>query len=113
FTVRKSGSATALNHAVTYSTASGTAIVGQDLVGQTGTLSFGPSETSKTVTIATIDDTVVEDTEYFSLVLSNPTNGATLGPNSSAKGLIADNEVVNLAPTPKNDSFAMMACDMR
>ena len=55
------------------------------------TLTFNPGQTQKTISVPTTDDAEVEDTETFSIVLSNPV-GATLS-SASAIGTINDNEV--------------------
>jgi len=81
---------------VNFSTANGTAIAGSDYTATSGTLSFAPGETSKTVTVAIINDTLYEGAtpETFQLNLSSPAN-ATLG-SSAATGSIVDNDA---APT--------------
>jgi hypothetical protein len=74
FTVSLSAPTT---HKVTvgFSTASGTATQGSDFTGVTGTLTFAPGETSKTVTVPVVGDTTDEFDETFTLNLSNPTVG--------------------------------------
>ncbi|AWM37417.1 Extracellular serine protease precursor [Gemmata obscuriglobus] len=57
---------------VNYATAPGTAT--DDFVSISGTLTFAPGETSKTVTVTVIGDTVIEPDETFTVVLSNPIN---------------------------------------
>ena len=63
--------------AVDYTTADGAAVAGSDYIATSGTLSFAPGETSKTIIVPTTDDGIVEDTESFVVNLSNPA-GATL-----------------------------------
>jgi fibronectin-binding autotransporter adhesin len=58
---------------VNYSTSNGNAIDGVDYAALTGTLTFAAGETSKTISITIIGDTMVEDNETFNVVLSNPT----------------------------------------
>jgi PKD repeat protein len=60
---------------VQYSTADGTALAGDDYVATSGTLTFDPGESAKTVTVAVNGDVAVEPTETFMLNLSSPTNG--------------------------------------
>jgi YD repeat-containing protein len=81
---------------VNFTTANGTAIAGSDYTATSGTLTFAPGETSKTVSVAILDDSLYEGStaETFLLNLSSPTN-ATLG-TSSAIGMIADNDPVPL-----------------
>jgi glucose/arabinose dehydrogenase len=62
-----------------------------------GTLSFGANETSKTFTVAIVNDTIIEDDETVNLELFNPTGGLTLGAQSTAVLTIHDND----APTFK------------
>jgi chitinase len=59
---------------VDYATADGTATAGADYNGTSGTLTFAPGETAKTVSLAIEDDATVEGVETFTLELSNPTN---------------------------------------
>jgi len=61
---------------VDYATADGTATAGSDYVGQGGTLTFAPGETTKTVTVAVLGDRVAEPNETFFVTLSGATNAA-------------------------------------
>ncbi|WP_053540396.1 ELWxxDGT repeat protein [Anabaena sp. WA102] len=56
------------------------------------TLTFANGETSKNVIIPIIDDNVYEPTETVNLALSNPSNGATLGTETTAILNIIDND---------------------
>jgi len=60
----------------------GSAVAGSDYTAASGTLTFGPSETTKTVSVVTIDDTASEGAETLRVDLSSPSGGATL--NSQA-----------------------------
>ena len=100
FTVTKSG-ATALAHNVNYATQNGTAAAGSDYVAKSGTLSFAPSDASKTITIVGVEDSVVEPTETFRVNLSAATNGATIA-DSQGVGTIANDD--NTPPVARNDS---------
>ncbi|MFO1159173.1 MAG: nidogen-like domain-containing protein [Reyranellaceae bacterium] len=64
----------------------------------TGTLTFAAGETSKLVTVLVTADSVVEADEGFTVTLSAPTGGATLG-TSTAVGTIRDDDasIVTLA----------------
>jgi hypothetical protein len=73
-----SGESSSSTVSVDFSTTDGTAVVGQDFVGRSGTLSFAPGESAKTVVVDLVDDTLAEGLERFNLVLSNPV-GAALG----------------------------------
>ncbi len=81
---------------VDYATSGGTATSGTDFTAESGTLTFAANETSKTVSVATTDDSVDEDDETFTLTLSSPAN-ATLG-DATATGTINDNDDDNAAP---------------
>ena len=61
---------------VNYSTVGGTATAGSDFSATSGTLSFAPGQTSKTVLVPISNDTLAEGDELFSLVLNSPSNGA-------------------------------------
>ena len=78
---------------VAYATASGTATAPGDYVATSGTLTFAPGVTSQTITIATLDDAVVEGSEFFTVTLASPTPaGTSLGSPSSATVTITDND---------------------
>ena len=64
---------------VGYSTADGTALAGADYTSTTGTLTFAPGQTSLTVSVPLIKDTLYGlQTKIFTLNLANPTNAAIL-----------------------------------
>ena len=63
-----------------------------DYITALGTLTFGPNETSKTITVLIVDDVYPEGAETLTINLSNPT-GAGLGIPGSATLTIADNDV--------------------
>ncbi|MBL9169972.1 MAG: DUF11 domain-containing protein [Verrucomicrobiales bacterium] len=61
---------------VVWGTVDGTAKAGSDFTGSTGqTLIFAPGETTKTLSIPILDDSVAESPEQFTVHLSTPTNG--------------------------------------
>lgn len=57
-----------------------------------GTVSFAAGETSKIISIEVAGDTVVEANEDFSVVLSSPSDGTSLG-FTSASGIIRNDDV--------------------
>lgn len=62
---------------VDFQTVDGTAVAGVDYVAQQGTLTFLPDETSKTITVPILSDTLTENdgqTESFTVKLSNAAN---------------------------------------
>ena len=76
-----------------YATAPGTATAGADFAPANGTLSWADGDASaRTFFIALADDTLVEGTETFTVTLSSPTGGATLGSPGTATVSIADND---------------------
>ncbi|MDB9435378.1 Calx-beta domain-containing protein, partial [Dolichospermum lemmermannii CS-548] len=72
----------------------GTASAGEDYNNQDIVVTFADKQTSKTVTIPIINDTVYEPTETVNLTLSNPTGGATLGTQKTATLNIVDNDAI-------------------
>jgi chitinase len=77
---------------VNYATANGSAVAGSDYTAKSGTLTFTSTQASQSVSVATIDDGLVEATENFSMSLSSPTGGAVLGTPGSAVATINDND---------------------
>ena len=72
---------------VAYSTGDSTAISGSDYTSTSGTLSFGPGESSKVFTVPVAKDTMTEGEEKLNLYLGTITGNATLGviPNALLK----------------------------
>ena len=79
---------------VSYRTVDGTAVAGEDYTSASGTLTFAPGETTKTVSVTVLDDLVDEDEETFTLLLFNA-SGAGVS-NAQAQGTIANSD-----PLPK------------
>ena len=104
-TVNRSG-ASAGAVSVTWTTGNGSAVAGQDFgtsgnaAQRTGTLTWAAGVTGAktftvgptTATMPTLNDTVVEGSENFTITLSNPTGGALLGPTNVATVTITDND---------------------
>ena len=63
---------------VDYATADRTAHAGEDYTATSGTLTFAPGETSKTVAVPLLDDAIDDDGETFALELRNA-RGSALG----------------------------------
>ena len=61
--------------AVAYATADGTATAGADYTRTSGTLTFAPGETEKTVAVPVLDDAIDEGEETFTLRLSDASGG--------------------------------------
>ncbi|MDZ8052907.1 MAG: LamG-like jellyroll fold domain-containing protein [Aulosira sp. ZfuCHP01] len=80
---------------VDYQTVDGTATPGADYIRQSGTLTFAPGETRKSVIIPILDDTLTEGNETFGFAIDNITGGATLLAPRTAQITIVDNENVS------------------
>ncbi len=78
---------------VDYATAAGTA-TNADFTPVSGTLLFAEGITSLAITLSIVDDNFVESAELFSLTLSNPVGGATLGTIATQVVTIIDNDQV-------------------
>jgi hypothetical protein len=91
-------SASAKAVTVDYTTHDGTASAGSDYQAASGTVSFGPGETSKQIAVKVNGDTDVEPDETFSVVLSNPVN-ATVG-RAVATGTIRNDDSAAPPPPP-------------
>ena len=92
FEVSLSRAYTNAAHSVTvdYATADGTATAGEDYTATSGTLTFAPGETEKTVRVPVLDDVIDEGEETFTLRLSNA-QGARIG-DGEATGTIKNSD---------------------
>jgi hypothetical protein len=107
--VRNSTDGDGVRTTVSYATSDGTATAGSDYSPASGTVTFEPGETVKTIQVPIADDATPEGTgETFSVALSGPTGGAALGSPRSTTVTIADDD---LAPgaTPPADRTAPVA----
>jgi Calx-beta domain/Cohesin domain/Carboxypeptidase regulatory-like domain len=75
FTFTRSGNATAFSSVLNYATANGTATAPGDYAAASGSVTFAPNETTKTVTVNVVGDTVVEPNETFTVSITSVTNG--------------------------------------
>jgi hypothetical protein len=98
-TVLRSSNATDGRVTVDYAITGGSATPGVDYTPVAGTFTFGPGETSKTLLIPIAPDAVVEGAENFTVTLSDPNNGATLGAQTTTVVTILDATVPPPAPT--------------
>jgi hypothetical protein len=78
---------------VDYATSDGSATAPDDYTATSGTLSFADGESSKTFEIPITWDGIAEGDETLNIALTDPTNGADLGPDSGAVLHIADDGV--------------------
>jgi glucose/arabinose dehydrogenase len=81
---------------VDYRTIDATARAGSDYTTVSGRLTFAPGETSKTIDIPILNDTLLEGNESFNLTIDNPIGNAILLAPRTATVTIVDDE----APTP-------------
>ena len=76
------------------SVASGDTAVQADFTAGNGTLNFGVGDTSKTFTVATVEDTAVEPGETFTVTLSSASSGTALPSDATATGTIVNDDVI-------------------
>lgn len=84
---------------VDYSITNGTAVAGQDFDAVSGTLNWaGGDSNTQTIVIPITPDSTVEPDETFTLNLSNPSTGLSLGTSSTTVTILDDDNagVVNL-----------------
>jgi len=87
--------------AVDYFMSDGTAKGAVDYLARSGTITFGPGETTKTIQIPILDDGLVEGNEAIRVALGNPKAGAVLGLRTNTTLMVVDNEI----PTAVDPSF--------
>ncbi len=92
---------------VNYGTSDGSAVAGSDYRATAGTLTFGPNDTAKLITVPIIDDLVAESTEQFTLTISNPSGATIDGTKSTATIMIQDNDGSGTVITFNPDSYAV------
>lgn len=78
------------NLSVNYTTSNATAIAGSDYTATSGTITFADGETTKTISVPIIDDSLHDPNESFNVKLSNPSNGSIV--NGTATVTITDND---------------------
>ena len=82
---------------IDYATSDGTATAGLDYRATSGTLTFRPGETTKTISVPVFDDSHDEDTERLTLTLSNPRPASRVRlDDATAEGVIG-----NADPMPR------------
>ena len=95
----------AADHAITvdYATADGTATASKDYTATSGTLTFNAGETTKTVHVSILNDTIVDKDETLRLTLSNASGAEITDPDGI--GTITDTD---LPPDPLRALFVGM-----
>ncbi|MBD2165141.1 DUF4114 domain-containing protein [Calothrix membranacea FACHB-236] len=109
FTVTRSASSQ-LEQSITVSTSikTGDTASDTDFKAKTETLTFKAGETQKTFTVETIQDSLVEKDETFTVTLSNPSNQAIVSATKgTAQGTIIDNDSKFLECTADGDVFTI------
>lgn len=113
-----SDGAVAVNYTLGSGTATGGAACGGavDYVNTGNTISFANGETSKTFTVGICLDSNVESNETFTVSLSSPTGGATLGTPATAAVTIVNytpDPVVNTLDNVKDGICDSVHCSLR
>ncbi|MGZ5004343.1 MAG: Calx-beta domain-containing protein, partial [Chthoniobacterales bacterium] len=75
-----------------------TAFAGFDFSPVSGTLIFAPFETTKTILIPILNDSIPEDSETFRVTLFNPSFGTLIGTQGSAIVTIIDDDAASVLP---------------
>jgi hypothetical protein len=103
FTVTLSSPATK-NVSLNYSTGNGTGLAGTNYTATSGTLTFAPGQTSKTVSVNVAGMSTGTTSKTFSLGLSSPTN-ATIA-RTAATATITNN-TPSVTTSPANQTFVL------
>ncbi len=78
---------------VHYATSNGSATAGSDYTAKSGTVNWADNDdNNKTVSVPILNDATPESAETFTVTLSSPGGGASLGSPSAATVTIADND---------------------
>jgi hypothetical protein len=88
-TLSRSGGA-ASGATVDFTTADGTAVAGTDYVATTGTATFGVGQTSLAILVPLQIEPGAEAVKSFSVTISNPGGGASLGGRTTTEVRITD-----------------------
>jgi uncharacterized repeat protein (TIGR01451 family) len=91
FTVTLQPANATLTAAVDYQTTSGSATSGVDFLATSGTVTFLVGETTKTITVPVIGDSIVEGNETFNVQLSNVVNASFQ--DTAGVGTIIDDDL--------------------
>ncbi len=87
---------------VAYATANGTATAGSDYQSASGTLTFAPGETSKTITVLVNGDRLPEPNETFVVNLSGATN-ATIADGQGVGTILDDEPRISVGDVSKSE----------
>jgi hypothetical protein len=87
---------------VAYATGNGTATAGSDYQATSGTLTFSPGQTSKTITVLVNGDRLPEPNETFVVNLSSPTN-ATIADGQGVGTILDDEPRISITDVSKSE----------
>lgn len=87
---------------VHYATSNGTASAGSDYQAASGTLTFAPGETSKTINVLINGDRVAEPNEAFAVNLSGATN-ATIADGQGVGTIVDDEPRISISDVSKTE----------
>ena len=87
---------------VDYATEDGSALAGSDYAATTGTLTFNPGQTSKTITLSVVGDTMPEGHETFSVGLFNAV-GATIVDPQGLGSIRNDDTAITIMDVTQNE----------
>lgn len=104
FTLTRTGDLSAVS-TVTYTTADGSAHFGDDYVAANGTVTFAAGQSTATVNVAIINDTLIEYNESMRLLLTGGTNAVIT--SGSAYGTIINDDTTATPPPPPAPSVAV------
>ncbi|MEJ1962982.1 MAG: fibronectin type III domain-containing protein [Gammaproteobacteria bacterium] len=97
FTVTKNG-LTEQTHSVNYASADGSASLADgDYTAVASSLTFASAQSTQTVNVATGGDAKYETNETIALILSSPTNGASIGVGSATGTIVNDDAAPSVA----------------
>ena len=74
-----------------YATSDYTALSGVNYVASSGTVTFGPGQSTATITIRVLDDNVINGSHAFFVALSSPTGGASIGSQQPVTAVVVTN----------------------
>ncbi|HYO75753.1 MAG TPA: Calx-beta domain-containing protein [Thermoanaerobaculia bacterium] len=94
---------------VDYATTNGTAMAPGDFTQTSGTLTFGPGVTTQTIVVPLTNDDAPEGDETFTVTLTNPTGGATIGQATTTITITDTDAAVDAAPVPTASTWALIA----
>jgi hypothetical protein len=94
---------------VDFATHDGSAVAAQDYTSKTGSVTIPAGQTTATISVPITNDTAQEAQESFTVTLSNPTAGASLGAASETVNIAAND--VPAAKPPTTTPPPAPACD--